>query len=162
MCIQCQFNSKKVCDYLINRIGLNFPKNNCYIPNNILNKSILLKSCIRGLFDTDGGLHKHHKYSTQLQFTNKSLPLIKSLRFGLIKLGYKPSNIGINHLEFNTFQLYLFNRDVKKYFREIGSNNPKNNIKFEEWINKGMMPSNSEIFGKTVNKKLFSGLGVQI
>ena len=80
----------------------------------------------------------------------------------MIKLGYKPSNIGINHLEFNTFQLYLFNRDVKKYFREIGSNNPKNNIKFEEWINKGMMPSNSEIFGKTVNKKLFSGLGVQI
>lgn len=143
--IDCKFNSKKVCEYLASKMGVVSPKTNCIIPGSFFKDHNLLRACVRGLFDTDGGLHRHHKNSAQLQFTNKSYSLIQSLRNALIQLGFKPSKITINHREKGTFELYLFDKDVKKYFKEIGSSNPKNNLKFEIWIKTGVLPLNKEI-----------------
>ena len=143
--LECKFNSKKVCEYLASEMGVVSPKAPCTIPKHLFKDNNLLRSCVRGLFDTDGGIHRHHKNSAQLEFTNKSHFLIQSLRSALIQLGFNPSQICINHEEKGTFQLYLFNKDVKKYFKEIGSNNPKNNLKFKTWIEEGMVPLNKDL-----------------
>ena len=103
-----------------------------------------MKSCIKGLFDTDGGLHRHHKKSAQLKFTNNSYSLVWSLYNALVRLNYRPS-ITVDHKDKNTLAIYFFNKDVKKYFQEIGSSNPKNKIKFQKWIETGIVPLNIEI-----------------
>ncbi|MBI2129670.1 LAGLIDADG family homing endonuclease [Candidatus Woesearchaeota archaeon] len=143
--LDCKFSSKAVCEYLMSKMGIVSPKTNCVIPKSFFEDHNILRSCVRGLFDTDGGLHKHHKNSAQLQFTNKSYSLIQSLRNALIQLGFKPSQITINHKERNTLELYLFDRDVRLYFKEIGSSNPKNNLKFETWVKEGKVPLNKEM-----------------
>jgi len=143
--LDCRFNSKKVCEYLTSKMGIVSPKTSCTIPRYFFKYSNLLRSCVRGLFDTDGGLHRHHKNSAQLEFTNKSHFLIQSLRSALIQLGFNPSQISINNREKGTFQLYLFDGDIRKYFKEIGSSNPKNNFKFKTWIKEGIMPLNREM-----------------
>lgn len=145
----CIFNSKEVHDMLFKRYNFSSPKTNCEIPCHFFDNPSLLKACVRGLFDTDGGLHKHHVKSAQLHFTNKSKSLIKSLRRALIHLGFKPSRSTINHKEKCTWTIYLFSEDVKKYHLEIGFKNPKNIIKYERWIETGIVPLNSEIEADT-------------
>ncbi|MFC1649005.1 hypothetical protein ACFL1B_06150, partial [Nanoarchaeota archaeon] len=88
-------------------------------------------------------VHRHHEKSSQLKFTNKSLSLINSLEKALIHLGFKPAIV--YNKKRDIYNIYLFTEDVKKYFEEIGSNNPKNNIKFQKWLENGVMPLNSEI-----------------
>lgn len=140
----CRFSSKEACNFLIKDMKITSPKINCKIPYQFFKSKILLKFCVRGLFDTDGGLHRHHQKSAQLKFTNKSFSLIQSLYLALKQLGYKPCTT-IDHKEKNTFAIYLFSNDVKKYFNEVGSSNPKNQIKFKQWIEAGVVPLNSEI-----------------
>jgi len=43
------------------------------------------------------------------------------------------------------YYLQFRNEDVIKYFREIGSHNPKNNLKFNHWIGSRRVPSNKEL-----------------
>jgi len=145
--IDCLFGSKDVCNLLNNEMYFKSPKINCKIPKKFFDEEKLLKACIRGLFDTDGGLHRHHKNSAQLKFTNKNHSLIDSLYKALTQLGYNPC-VTIDYKKKDTKAIYLFSKDVKKYFQEIGSNNPKNRIKYEFWINKGAVPLNKEIEDK--------------
>ena len=51
----------------------------------------------------------------------------------------------MNHVEADTRTIYLFSSDVKRYFSEIGSSNPKNQVKFQQWIERGIVPLNIEI-----------------
>ena len=142
----CIFNSIEV-SKLLKKFGFVSPKINCRIPRSFFYNNNILKACVRGLFDTDGGLHRHHKKSAQLKFTNKSITLVDSLQEALKQLGFKPART-IDHKEKNTHALYLFSNDVKKYFIEIGSNNPKNQIKSQMWTETGIVPLNVEIENK--------------
>ena len=142
----CLFASKEIYE-LLKKVGFTSPKITCKIPTIFFDDNNLLRSCLRGLFDTDGGLHRHHRKSAQLKFTNKSLFIIDSLELALIQLGFKPART-IDHKEKNTRALYLFSNDVKKYFEEIGSNNPKNQLKFKNWIKTGIVPLNKDIAHK--------------
>ena len=141
--IDCLFASKEVCEYITEKMNFHSPKTNVEIPMFFFKDSNLLKACIRGLFDTDGGLHRHHQKSAQLGFTNKCYPLIVSLKSALGSLDYKPS-ITVNKRR-RIYTLYLFGNEIKKYFQEIGFSNPKNQIKFKQWISTGVVPANSEI-----------------
>ncbi len=140
--IQCRMYSKRVFDFLIESCGL-LPgkKFTPIIPSWIFQNRAFLRSCVRGLVDTDGGLHKHHKYSAQLEFNTKTPSLFNSIKLAFEKLGFKYSS----STKGNTLSVYLFNEGVKRYFKEIGSKNPKNNIKFQCWLNKGILPTNEEI-----------------
>jgi len=142
--IDCIFGSKQVCEMLRDNMNFVSPKTNCEIPKHFFENNTLLKSCVKGLFDTDGGLHRHHKLSAQLKFTNKSHSLINSLYLALKKLGYNPC-VTIDYKSKNTKAIYLFSKDVKKYFKEICSNNPKNKLKYEQWIKNGIVPLNKDI-----------------
>lgn len=95
------------------------------------------KACVRGLMDTDGGCYFHkHKVNGLvyrnfgMSFTNKSLPLITSTAKVLTALGIKFSLAKANT------QIYIYSlAEIKKYFNLIGSNNPKNNVKFNGYLN---------------------------
>ena len=67
----CIFASKKISEYLTKEMCFMSPKSNCSIPKQFFYDNELLKACVRGLFDTDGGLHKNitknlHSYTLQI------------------------------------------------------------------------------------------------
>ncbi len=95
------------------------------------------KACVRGLMDTDGGCYFHKHMSNGLvyrnfgmSFTNKSLPLVIAIAKILTNLDIKFSLAKVNT------QIYIYSlKEIKKYFSLIGSNNLKNNKKFNEYAN---------------------------
>lgn len=95
------------------------------------------KACIRGLMDTDGGCYFHkHKVNSLIYrnfgmcFTNKSLPIVQSVAKVLKSLGLKFS------LAKKETQIYIYSfEEIKKYFKLVGSHNPKNWKKFNYYLN---------------------------
>jgi hypothetical protein len=143
--IQCRLNSKSASTHLVNTYGLKHGKKiNIKIPRILFKNKKNLRACIRGLIDTDGGIYRHHKKSIQIVFNNNEFSLINSLFKALTFLGYKPK-ISKEKVRQGKYKLYLFTEDSKKYYEEIGFNNPKNNIKFEHWLKYGNIPNHSEI-----------------
>lgn len=94
------------------------------------------KACLRGLVDTDGSFYvdKHkiknkYYFNPGIVFTNYSFPLFVSAKKILESLGYHPTGKKRN--------LYLRKEyEIMRYFREIGSNNPKHIIKFKKFLKK--------------------------
>ena len=95
------------------------------------------KACVRGLMDTDGGCY-FHKHKTNglvyrnfgMCFANESLPLITSVSKILNSLSIKFSIAKAGT------RIYIYSlTEIKKYFTLIGSNNPKNIKKFNEYLN---------------------------
>ncbi len=144
--IRCYFYSKSIAQFLVETFGIPTGKKleeKLKIPTIFYEHNQLLKACIRGLIDTDGGVHRHHENSIQLQFANRSESLVESLQRALEYLGYTPS---ISYREpRDTYNVYLFGEEVEKYLEEIGSSNPKNQVKYSLWQEEGKMPLNSEI-----------------
>lgn len=142
--IKARIYSKDNLEFLMKTFNLNAGKKiKPKIPDVIFTNKNYLKKCIRGLIDTDGGLHRHHKRSIQLKFDNKEKSLIKSLKIGLKILGFSP--ILSKQKNRDVLTIYLFGKQVDKYFKEIGFSNQKNKIKYSIWKKKGITPKNSEI-----------------
>ena len=113
----------------------------------ILNNKNYSKACVRGLFDTDGSffIDRHLiknslYYNAGIAFTNYSLPLLKFFYFTLVARGFHPTvSSGKN---------VFLRRDneIRYFFKDIGSNNPKHLRKFSEFVNKypkGKVPKRS-------------------
>ncbi len=104
------------------------------IPQWIKNKKSLYKSCIRGLFDTDGGVifHEHtvnqKKYShLNLCFSNFSIPLRESFQNGLTLEGIKSS--------INKHCVMIYNSaEIKKFFTIYKPSNQKHWERYERYI----------------------------
>lgn len=132
-----KFNVSTICltgvnlvNYLISRglcIGSKM-KANVGIPKWIKSNSNYLKSCIRGLVDTDGCLFIH-KYKYKLKereygyknicFVSAIPKLMADVKKQLQLLGYSPKGKGV--------KLFLYNQqEALRYLREIGTSNPKN------------------------------------
>ncbi len=88
------------------------------VPPWIMARRELEKACLRGFFDTDGGIYAL-RFGVQISFKNRSLPLLWSLRSALLRLGYTPSAVSGK-------AVYLTRReDVDRFFTEIRPANPK-------------------------------------
>ena len=152
-CFVCKFYSKDIMLKLSEYVPVGQKdKNSTKIPNVISEDPKLLKRCICGLIDTDGGIYSHHKRSAQIEYSCRSPSLQKSVKEGLFKLGFNPACSGKS--------LFLFNKDVHKYFAEIGSSNLKHNMKYTFWAKKHRVMRTYEII-KIVwlhikNESLFS------
>jgi len=85
------FNSKEICNFLINDLGIPFGEGKCEkvkIPKDILNNWNLLKHTIRGIMDTDGTVFVSkkpgiEKYPT-MEITTTSPVLANQLKEALM------------------------------------------------------------------------------
>ncbi len=106
-------------------------KNRVGIPIWIKKDKKLLKSCIRGLFDTDGCLYElrpHWPGIFQLSFKNHNKKLLNDARNSLLELGFNVSKVTSN-------QIYITRKDnVYRFYKEIGSSNNRLLVKFKEFL----------------------------
>jgi len=111
--------SVEIVDWLLG-MGLVFNKVKSQVdtPSWLFSDKNFIKGFLKGFFDTDGSIYKL-KFGLQLSFTNRSLPLLESIRNGLLQLGFNPSHI-------SKFRVYLTREeDVIGFFRKISPANKK-------------------------------------
>ena len=106
------------------------------VPPWILKNNKFLKSCLRGLVDTDGGIY-FHTHTTKgikyrhigLCFTNHSRPLLDSVHNIFLQLGIKAKNDGRRHI-------FVYDRkELNKYMILVGSHNKKHIRRFKSYKN---------------------------
>lgn len=136
--------------YYLKDMGLSTGNEEKYIPRWILQEKSLIRSCIRGLFDTDGSIFLSSRWCV-LNFTNSSKMIFNEFRKNMKKIGI-PTIASRNHI--NATSLWK----IKKFLKEIGSSNIKHVIKFLEYVNnKNTVRSDESIlplFSKYKNTKL--------
>lgn len=139
-CIYVIIDGRLIVDFLI-EIGLkvgNKIKSQVTIPYWILQNNDYIKACIRGLIDTDGCVYEmlpHWPGLFQINFENRNYTLLKDVRGALIKLDYNPSKI-CGKRTINGTKFYIFRKEeIKKFYKEIGSNNDRNIKQFEKVLN---------------------------
>lgn len=121
----------------LNSLGLNIGdkvKQNLDIPDWIKNSKKYSIECIRGIFDTDGCLVRHkyishgklYKYK-KIDITSRSVFLLKSIFLILANLGIK-SRIGRDCVRVESI------KDVRRFFKIVGSHNPKHLDKYNKSI----------------------------
>ncbi len=100
------------------------------VPQWIMKNKRYKRACLRGLFDTDGGLyiHKHGRWNNLgWCFTSHSLPLIDDVKKILLSINVKPRG--------NKRRVYLYAvPEIRKFMDNIGSSNPKNNRKYDYYM----------------------------
>lgn len=110
----------------LNKCGListNKVKDQVNVPAWIFSHPDYIKGFLKGFFDTDGSIYKL-RFGVQMSFTNKSLPLLKSIHRMLLDLGFHPSKISQNK------NIYLTRRvDLRKYIVEISFGNIKHRLR---------------------------------
>lgn len=104
-------------------------KNKLEIPKWIKKNSKFLAVCLRGLYDTDGGIYKLNNQNThQAVFTNFNKILLKDVRDSLIKLRIYPSRITKGN------KIYITKKsELKKFLKQIGFRNLKHFNKIKKW-----------------------------
>ncbi|MDD5147448.1 MAG: LAGLIDADG family homing endonuclease [Candidatus Daviesbacteria bacterium] len=111
-----------------------------------------IRSCVRGLIDTDGCVHRKVRKerngfeyrSIGITFCSASKPLQKSFMQLLDKLGFKPAISGRT--------IYLCGeKQIKRYINEIGFSNSKHLFRYKAFL---------EVYGwkKVASEKLYSSV----
>lgn len=100
-------------------------RNKLNIPDWIKENDLFLKACLRGLYDTDGGIYKLNNQETcQIAFTNHNSVLLKDVRDSLIKLGIVPSKIVSGR------RVYITKKsELQKFLKLIGFSNTRHSDK---------------------------------
>lgn len=129
-------SSSNLIDFLLKQglVAGNKIKNQVDIPKWIYDKVQYQKACLRGLIDTDGSLY-YHRYNSngknykylKLCFTSRSRPLLKSVLKILKKLKFEA------YLQGDHVSIYS-KAGIQKYFRDIGSHNPKHSNKIKDFL----------------------------
>ena len=144
-CVVVAAHSIELVEFLIQN-GLNLGnkvKIDADIPHWILEKEDYMRSCLRGLIDTDGCIYlDKHKYKEKLyfhmglNFHNHSKALVNSV-FQIF-----------NKLQFNSTQgidavVLRKQEQIIRYFSEIRSHNPKHRSRFTQYL--GKINNNGEV-----------------
>lgn len=105
------------------------------VPYWIEKSESFIKSCLRGLFDTDGCFYidKHRYkdkvyYNCAMNFSNRSLPILFFFKTRLEQLGFHPTR----NKKFN-ISLRKEN-EIIRYFQMIGSSNLKHLYKYKQYF----------------------------
>ncbi|VVB81155.1 LAGLIDADG-like domain protein [uncultured archaeon] len=129
-------NSVKITRFLVK---LGFPKGRkkdakIRIPEAFFSDDKLLAACLRGLIDTDGGIYSHPHTKIMLDFTSVIPSLITSVHEAFSKLNLQ-HGISTNRIQFYS------GTKLAKYFSRVGSSNPRNIIRYSQFIQTGITPS---------------------
>ncbi|MAG61089.1 hypothetical protein CL619_04840 [archaeon] len=125
-------------------------KRNIVIPSWVFSKHSFLKSCVRGIVDTDGGIRFRkpfrsniHKYP-EIKISTISEELAIQLHDVFIDFGLSP-NIGFEFKSENS-KVYYVNlngvSNVEKYISIFGFSNPKHQNKYSFWKRYGYYTKN--------------------
>ncbi len=105
------------------------------VPSWIFDKPEYMVAFLRGFFDTDGSIYKL-RHGIQISLTNKSLPILHSLRRMLLALQYRPSEVG-------SWRVYLTRRpDIARFFAEIQPANAKHLRRYNHFESVGVRAVN--------------------
>ncbi len=144
--IPSQTFRRNACNMVVSSIGLveflcqkglvrgNKVTHQVTLPSWILQHPDFAKASLRGLMDTDGSIYgaTHTMAKTKythgcLCFRNYSKPLLDAVYHNLMNLGYHPKT--------GDKRIYLYRqKEIKRYFEEIGSHNPKHLKRYEAII----------------------------
>lgn len=107
------------------------------IPHWIKESDSYSRACLRGLFDTDGCFYiDRHKYKDKIylnagmNFTNRSLPILKFFKGCLERSGFHPTQNTKFHISLRR------EKEIIRYFHKIRSSNAKHIDKFERQFGK--------------------------
>jgi len=126
-------HSRKLIEFFV-RFNLkagNKIKNQITIPKWIFENESYLRSCVRGLIDTDGSIFRMSKKDPNLlriNFKNFNQKLLRDTRAAFIKLSFHPSKIIGN----NVFYISR-KKGIVRYINEIGFSNMKHLKRFKEF-----------------------------
>ncbi len=135
-CLYVLMHSRRLVEFLMLK-GLksgNKIVNQATMPAWVWERKSWLAACIRGLVDTDGCINEmtpHWPGLFQLSFENRSFRLLSDYRAALVHLGLKPSKICGSRTRYGTKVYLSSKKEIGKYQRLIGSNNPRISSKFE-------------------------------
>lgn len=140
-----RIHSKPLVSYLVNtfKIPLGKKKGKLRIPKIIFNNDLLVVAYLRGLFDTDGSIYRHHKNDIALDITSASADFRLDVKRAFEKLGFHPVINGKN------VQLYR-KKEINTFFKVIKPANPKHLKKYCFFNINGFLPKSTEFF-KTNN-----------
>lgn len=105
------------------------------VPQWVKTSDSFSKSCLKGLFDTDGCFYiDRHRYKDKvyyncaMNFTNRSFPILYFFKNKLRQLGFHPT-------QKTKYSISLRREgEIAKYFKIIGSSNPKHLGKFKQYL----------------------------
>lgn len=124
-------------------------KGRMHIPKEIYQNDCYKRAFLRGLFDTDGGVHRHHKTSIQVQFTSYDPVFMNQVRDLFREFGF---NARINKTD-----LQLRGKtEIDRFFSEIKPANPKHLYKYKKFKETGVVPLHREIDYSSLNNGLIS------
>lgn len=105
------------------------------VPSWIFDKKGWQAAFVRGIFDTDGSVYlDKHKIRGRvyknlgIAFSGSSKPLLISVKLILNKLGFSPTDSHKNMI------LMRRENEIRRYFREIGTNNPKHSKRLKKFL----------------------------
>lgn len=130
-------SSVNLVEFLV-KLGLvigNKVKQSVDIPAWIFRKQSWQAAFLRGIFDTDGSVYlDKHKIKGRLYknlgiaFSAHSQTLLTSIKFLLNSLGFSPTDSHRNMI------LMRREGEIKRYFQEIETKNPKHRSRFEKFL----------------------------
>lgn len=125
----------------LNKMGLkigNKIRQQVSIPKWVLKNKEYMSVCLRGLFDTDGGIY-YHNHTTKgrryrhlgMGFTSHSLPLLEDVHSIFLCLKF-PAKINYSG------HVFIYDRKaIKRYFTEIGTHNIHHLKRYQSYIRLG-------------------------
>ena len=124
-------------------------KNKASFPKWIFTNNKYIFAALRGLLDTDGGVYLKQKNYNRifLEFQTHSEIISKGVMSLLSKSGFSPSKSTSK----GAFNVRVQNQnEVHTFFRKIGSSNPKNIVRYNEFLSKATIPLKEELTDKIV------------
>lgn len=105
------------------------------IPEWISQNKTYLVACLRGIFDTDGGIYfeKHKRGEkvyeyVRLSYTSGSPTLLEAIHLSLQRLGFDAKKRGRDRVRVEKFA------DIEKYFKIVGSSNTKHYVRYQNFL----------------------------
>ncbi len=125
--------------------------NGSSLPNWIFKKKNYVYAALRGLFDTDGGIFEKQKnYDRALIEFQTSSPYIRDNLINLLnKADFAFSETSrANSLPGSRIRHNIriqYQDDIHRFFRLVGSSNPKNIVKYKLFLKYGLVPRKKQV-----------------
>jgi len=135
--IKAKVYSKELIIYLNKEFGqpLGKKKGRLKIPSQIKNNNNLLKSYIRGLFDTDGSFYGRRNNEPVIEIISKDKRYAQEVHKELNRLNFRANLNGKN--------ISIYRKEqIDKFFNDIKPNNKKHLLKYETFKKYGIIPKN--------------------